>query len=79
MSKLIDKAKYREISVDGRKLEAVYREQIANTTHECDSETCMLGGRILPMSDYVRVYYEDTDEVEKFHAGCFKHEFAQTS
>lgn len=71
----IDKAKYRPIRNGQTVLEAVYRIQEAGGEHRCDKEDCALGGRILPLMKYARVYYEDEDEVEKFHYACFREEF----
>ena len=71
----IDRAKYREIRNGRTVLEAVYRIQEAGSGHTCEKEDCPLGGSILPTQKYARVFYEDTDEVEKFHYACFREEF----
>lgn len=75
MNTIIDRAKYKPIHNGHTVLEAVYRMQEAGREHKCDFEDCRLGGRILPLMKYARVYYEDVDEVEKFHYACFVQEF----
>lgn len=65
-----DHAKYRVLDED-----TMFRVQTAHIIHECDSEDCFLGGRILPYQKYVRVYYDADDEFDKFHYACFKEEF----
>ena len=71
-----DRSKYRQIrDKDGELLEAVFRVQLSHGQHKCDKADCVLGGWILPLSDYARVYYEEEDKVEKFHYGCFLEEF----
>lgn len=75
MNVIIDRAKYSEIHNGRTVLEAVYRIQEAGSGHKCDKEGCVLGGEILPTQKYARVFYRDTDEVEKFHYACFQEEF----
>lgn len=73
--KTFNKARYNEISVNGKVLEAVYRTQGARSKKECDKEDCLVGVPILPTDRYVRVYFEDERKVEVFHRPCFTEEF----
>lgn len=75
MNVIIDRAKYKEIRNGRTVLEAVYRIQAAGASHKCDKEDCILNREILPMQKYARVFYRDTEEVEKFHYACFREEF----
>lgn len=72
-----DRAKYRELAEQGHPLEAVYRMQTAGSSKECNLEDCALGGKIMPLQRYARVYYQDEDVVEMFHVACFMREFVE--
>lgn len=72
----INHAQYDRVVDDkGNELEAVVRMQETQYERECFKEDCPLGGRILPMQKYARVYYADDDKVEVFHVACFVKEF----
>lgn len=73
--KTFNKARYNEIVVDGKILEAVYRTQEARSTKKCDKKDCLVERDIMPYDRYVRVYFEDQREVEVFHRPCFTEEF----
>lgn len=73
--RVVDRSRYHTIKHGRTVLEAIYRIQEARESHKCDKADCPLGGEILPMMDYARVYYEDEDVVERFHKACFKEEF----
>jgi hypothetical protein len=77
---VIGKARYNKMGKpEEPEYEAVYRMQEAQNEKTCSLEGCPLGGRILPMMRYARVFYRDTHEVEVFHKGCFTLEFGRDS
>lgn len=79
MTKKVRKAKWKEMrDSDGKILEAVFRIQEAQNEKKCARKDCVLGGRIIPLMKYARVFYEDSHEIEHFHYACFQREFTGT-